>query len=190
MDLKQLLRSLGYTEDQADKITAAMADNGLHITGMENAEDTITKLQAEIDSLKKAGSAKPKDINDGKAQEEIDKLKDELKRTKILSAAMIELNKENAKDVDYVLYKAEKTGDLDKLDIDDHGNVIGIQEMVTSLKASCASQFETADISASAAGAPVRTNIKRLDESLVHLDTPQTMEDAIAQKLAGNEEDK
>lgn len=180
MDLKKLLQSLGQTEEQADAIIAAMQENGLHVSTQPDTEGQPVQTATEV-------SQKGMML-----EKQLQQLQKELKRTKITSAAIIELNKAGVKDADYVLYKAEQGGKLELMDIDEHGQVTGVQEAVAELKATYASQFEAPAVAAENGGVPTdiltRANIKRLDETVQASEVPQTLEEAIMQKLSANEE--
>lgn len=77
------------------------------------------------------------------------------------------------------------------MDIDEHGQVAGVQEAVAELKATYASQFEAPAVAAENGGIPTdtlaRANTKRLDETIQASEVPQTLAEAIMQKLSANE---
>lgn len=186
MDLKQILKEQGYTDEQIQAILDAMNKNKIYTTSVENPEDTIAKLQEEAKRLE----AESKDTvktgePDESATEMIKKLQAEVHRGKIETAAIIGLTKAGAQDVDYLMYKAEKAGELQKLKVDENGKVTGADELVDGLKKSYAAQFTVPDKQTEL---PVRTGIKKLEESAVPDDEPKTLEEAVSQKLSMSDE--
>lgn len=192
MGLKELLKKLGYTDEQIKGITDAMSENKLHVSSVENPEETIKQLQEEKTKLEgenvklQKSSKKQADPADNTAAEEIRKLQQTIQKSKIDTKLIVALTKANALDVDYLMYQAEKTGAMEDIKIDDNGNVTGVDELVENLRKSHASQFEAA---ASPSGVNMtRTGIKKLDNTVPVDNVPQTLEEAIAQKFSGDEE--
>ncbi len=192
MGLKEMLKNLGYTDEQIKTIIDAMAENKLHVSSVDNPEDMIKQLQEEKAALEGENAKLQKDSGgkvdpaDKSAAEEIKALKETIQQGKINTKLIVELTKAHALDVDYLMYQAEKTGAVKDIKVDDSGNVSGVEELVENLKKSHAGQFEPA---ASANGAAmVRTGIKKLENAAQAEDVPQTLEEAIAQKYSGEEE--
>ena len=186
MDLKAILKEQGYTDEQIQAILDAMSKNKIYTTSVENPEEIITKLQedakrleAENKNVQQAGEG------DESAAEMIKKLQAEVHRSRIETAAIIGLTKAGAQDVDYLMYKAEKAGELQKLKVDDNGKVTGADELVDGLKKSYAAQFAVSDKQQEP---PARTGIKKLENSGVTEDEPKTLEEAVSQKLSMSEE--
>lgn len=131
-------KSLSFTEleealSKSDKIKLAnLSDGGYVDKGkFDSKVSEISQLNTRISELEKAAeSFKGVDVN---------ALKEEVNQTKIKSALQIALIKNMAVDVDYLVYKAQSSDK--KLDIDDKGNVTGIDELVASLKTSCPTMF-------------------------------------------------
>ncbi|MCI8358071.1 MAG: hypothetical protein HFI51_07990 [Lachnospiraceae bacterium] len=182
MSLKEILKSQGYTEEQIQTIMNAMKENGIFTAFVENPEETIRKLQADNEQLRtEMGSLQEQKKKDVSAVETIKKLQDEIRKGKIETAAIIGLTKAGAMDVDYLLYKAEKAGDLKKLKVDEAGKVSGTEELVDGLKKNYAAQFK------SETGRPemiVRAGIKKLEKDDLPDDEPANLEEAIAQKYS------
>lgn len=191
MDLKEILKKQGYTDEQIKAIMDAMSENGLHISSVENAEETIKQLQDEkakledVNAKLQESSNKQADPSDTKAADEIAKLKDAVNQGKINTSVIVALTKANAADVDYLMYQAEKTGAIKDVKIDDSGKVTGVDALVEGLKKSHAGQFAAP---AAAEPAMVRVGVKKLDNADPADDTPQTLAEAIAQKYSGDEE--
>lgn len=192
MGLKEILKNLGYTDEQIKAVIDAMTENKLHVSSVENPEDTIRQLQEEKAALEGENAKLQKspdrqtDPADQSAAEEIRKLKETIQQGKINTKLIVELTKAHALDVDYLMYQAEKTGAVKGIKVDDNGNVSGVEELVENLKKSHAGQFEVA---ARENGAAMkRTGIKKLEDAAQAENVPQTLEEAIAQKYSGEEE--
>lgn len=182
MSLKEILKSQGYTEEQIQSIVNAMKENGIYTASVENPEETIRKLQADNEQLRtEMGSLQEQKKEDVSAVETIKKLQDEIRKGKIETAAIIGLTKAGALDVDYLMYKAERSGEIEKLKVDENGKVVGTEELVNGLMKNHAAQFKSA---ADQTEVPVRAGIKKLDKNAVPDEEPTTLEEAIAQKYS------
>lgn len=182
MDLKAILKEQGYTDEQIKAITDAMAKNKLYVSSVENPEDEIKKLQEEKVQLEEAAKQQEPDAT---AAEEIKKLQETVRQGKINAQLILALTKANASDVDYMMYQAEKTGEIKKLQVGEDGKVTGVDELVADLKKNHAAQFadpqtETAPL--------IRTGIKKLDLGTDDEAAPQSLEEAIAQVYPGDKE--
>ncbi len=179
MGLKEILKSRGYTDEQIQKIMDDMKENGIHTSSAEDPDGTIRQLREDNERLKAESEKRQSEKEDASAGETIRQLQEEIRRGRIETAAIIGLTKAGAMDVDYLMYKAEKSGELQKLKIGEDGKVTGAEEFVNGLKKSHAAQFTDQK----ASGIPVRTGIKKLEET----DTPEepgTLEEAIAWELS------
>lgn len=187
MDLKAILKKQGYTDDQIKIIMDELAANKLYVSSVENPEETIKKLEKEKAKLEEDAKKKPDDQLDTTAAEEIKKLQETVRQGRINTQLIVALTKAHAADVDYLMYQAEKTGDIKKIQIDEDGKVTGVDELVASLKRNHAGQFED---SGHDAGQLVRGGIKKLETGDVSGDdaAPQTMEEAFARMYSGDEE--
>lgn len=187
MDLKAILKEQGYTDEQIQAILDAMGKNKIYTTSVENPEETIAKLQEDAKRLEAENKNAQQKAGEGdeSAAEMIKKLQAEVYRSRIETAAIIGLTKAGAQDVDYLMYKAEKAGELQKLKVDENGKVTGTDELVDGLKKSHAAQFAAPDKQQEP---PARTGIKKLENSGVVDDEPKTLEEAISQKLSMSEE--
>lgn len=182
MGLNEILKSQGYTDEQIQAVVKAMKENGIYTASVENSEETIRKLQTDNEQLKnEMDSLQKQKKEDVSAVETIKKLQDEIHKGKIETAAIIELTKAGAMDVDYLLYKAEKAGDLKKLKVDENGKVSGTEELVDGLKKNYAAQFHN---ETGQSEMIVRAGIKKLEKNDLPDDEPVTLEEAIAQKFS------
>jgi len=186
MDLKAILKKQGYTDEQIKAVMDEMSANKLFVSSVENPEETIKKLQEEKEKLEgEAKQQKAADTQDATAAEEIKKLQETVRQGKINTQLIVALTKAHASDVDYLMYQAEKTGQIKTVRIDNDGKVTGVDELVTSLKKSHAGQFEDPKPNA---GQFVRTGIKKLDAGDPDDTEPQNLAEAIAQHYAGESE--
>ncbi len=185
MDLKAILKKQGYTDEQIKAVMDELATNKLYVSSVENPEEAIRKLQEEKTKLQEDAKKKPADLPDASAAEEIKKLQETVRQGRINTQLIVALTKAHAADVDYLMYQAEKTGEIKKVKVDDDGKVTGVDELVANLKKSHAGQFAEPQ---SNADPLVRTGIKKLETGDADDVTPQTLEEAIAQKYAGDEE--
>lgn len=191
MDLRKILKELGYTDDQVKGIVDAMAVAGLHVSSVEKPEDTIRQLQEEKKRLEKDNAAlqKAKDGQDtdkaGESAAEIKRLQETVRKTQMNLQLVKALTKANAADVDYMLYQAEKSGRMKDIRFDDDGSLSGVDELVEGLRKDFSAHFTQEQ---STGQGLVRTGIKKLDGQERADDIPQTLEEAIARKLS--EEDQ
>lgn len=186
MELEKILKEKGFSDEQVKSFLDAIKENKLYVTEQENPEEEIQKLKEENEALKGENDILKQNTDGASgAEEENKKLQEKIARVKKESALIIALTKANAVDVDYLLYKAEKSGAYEKLTEDESGHVTGAEELVNGLKTSYAAQFkEEAKDPVSALPA----NVKKLDTGNNGDAAPQTLEEAIIQKLSGEEE--
>lgn len=186
MDLEQILKEQGYTEAQIKAILDAMADNKLYVSAVEKPEDTIRQLQEDKVKLEKEKAALEKTAESqtsekpGEAAAEISKLQETLKKAQVNLQLVKALTKANAVDVDYMIYQAERSGKLNDVKLEDDGSVSGMDVLVEGLKKDFSTHFTAKQDNAQGL---VRTGIKKLDEQVVTDDTPQTLEESIAQRM-------
>lgn len=185
MDLEKILKEQGYTDEQIKAILDAMAANKLHVSSVEKPEETIRQLQEdkkklEMDNadLQKAAAAPP---SAGETAAEVKRLRETMQKTQIDLQLVKALTKANAADVDYMLYQAERSGGIKGIKVNDDGSVSGVDELVEGLKKDFSAHF----IQPGSKGQElVRAGIKKLDDAARADETPQTLEEAITQKLS------
>lgn len=186
MGLEGILKKQGYTDEQIQTILDAMKENGVYISSVENPEETINKLKEDYSHLNaEYESLKDSNKDDASASETIKKLQDEVNRGKLETAAIMELTRAGALDVDYLMFKAEKSGEFQKLHLDENGKITGVDELISSLKKNHAAQFTD---SLKQQEILVRTGIKKLESAEVSDDEARTLEEAIAQKYSDEDE--
>ncbi|MCX4341331.1 MAG: phage scaffolding protein [Lachnospiraceae bacterium] len=181
MDLRAILKEQGYTDEQIKAITDAMSANKLYVTSVEDPEAAIKKLQEEKEQLEEAAKQQEPDAT---AAEEIRKLQETVRQGKINAQLILALTKANASDVDYMMYQAEKTGEIKKLQVGEDGKVTGVDELVADLKKSHAAQFTDPQTRTEPL---IRTGIKKLESGTDDEAAPQSLEEAIAQEYSGDE---
>lgn len=147
------LKELGLEDEVIDKI---MAENGKDIEAHKGSND---KLTADLDAKTKEHSEalalieKLKGENAGNEQlqnsvkdyeTKLAALTAELEQAKIDKAVEVALleNKAKASDIDYLVFKLKQ--DHKELKLDENGKVKGIDDIVSGLKTSYASNFESA----------------------------------------------
>ena len=184
MGLKEILKSLGYSDEQITKIVETMKENNIHVSSDGQPDEAVKKLQEEIEQLKKDNEALQQK-KDSTASEEVAKLQQVISENRRDAAVILALTKAHAEDVDYLMYKALKSGELEKIKTDESGKITGVDELVANLKKNYAGQFETQSATVQQ---PVRVNIKKLDDQTMTDAEPKTLEEAIAQKLSGETE--
>lgn len=191
MDLKAILKKQGYTDEQIKAVMDEMSANKLYVSSVEKPEEAIRKLQEEKTKLEEA--AKKQSAKEGavdpdavSAIEEIKKLQETVRKGKIDTQLIVALTKANAADVDYLMYQAEKSGEMQNIKVDDSGKVTGVDELVASLKKNYAGQFEDPKTDA---GQLVRAGIKKLETGDPADDeaAPQSLEEAYARMYSGDE---
>lgn len=154
MTLKELLKSMGVTDEVISKVETGMKDNKIFTSGEENLDIRYGKLKTDHDSqteeLKKAtaliaelkkGNAGNEDLQKKVAQFEADKadLEKKLEQVRLDSAIKVGLLSEKAIDVDYLTYKLKSEGELK---LNDKGEIDGWKDKVDGLKKTYSSQFE------------------------------------------------
>lgn len=182
MNLRAILKEQGYTDEQIKAITDAMSANKLYVTSVEEPEAVIKTLQEEKKQLEEAAKQQEPDAS---AAEEIRKLQETVRQGKINTQLILALTKANASDVDYMMYQAEKTGEIKKLQVGEDGKVTGVDELVADLKKSHAAQFVDLQTRTEPL---IRTGIKKLESGTDDEAAPQSLEEAIAQKYSGDVE--
>ena len=156
MDLSEILKAHGVADDVIDKISAAMKENKIYTTGEENLDIRYGKLKTQHDGVVSQLDAANKLIEDlkkaGKGNEDLQgritgyesqvaQLQAELEATKVEAAIKVALLSEKALDVDYLTYKLKEKG---QLELDENGNIKGIDDKIAGLKVQFPTQFESA----------------------------------------------
>lgn len=158
MTLQEILKAQGLTDEQITKVIGEMKQNKIFTASEENLDVRYGKLKTDHDALVTKDTESQKLIAElqkatkgqeavqGKITEyeaNIQKLNEELTKTKIESATKIALLGAGAKatDIDYLIFKLSSDADW-KAELDDNGNVKGIDDKIKGMKTQFPSQFE------------------------------------------------
>lgn len=157
MTLQEILKSQGLTDEQIETITGEMKQNKIFTTSHENMDVRYPKLKADHESLTAQHGESTKLIEQFKAgtkdnealqgkitahEATIAQLQEQLKQTQLDSAIKVALMGAKAVDVDYLTFKL-KEGDA--LELDEQGNIKGIDDRLAGLKTKFPTQFESAE---------------------------------------------
>lgn len=189
MDLEKILKGQGYTDEQIKAVLDAMAAGKLYVSSVEKPEDAIRQLQEEKGKLEQEkaellkGTAARGSGKETETAVEIRQLQETVKKAQVSLQLVKALTKAKAVDVDYMVYQAERSGRMKDVKLEDDGSVSGMDVLVEGLKKEFSTQFSTEKDNAQGLA---RTGIKKLEEQAAD-DTPQTLEEAIAQKLSAEE---
>lgn len=155
MTLEEILKSQGLTDEQVEAVTGEMRQNKIFTSGMENIDIRYGKLKADSDAsraeLEKANGLiaelqKAAKGNEGMTakiteyESEIARLKQEAEQAKIDAAVKVALVEAKGVDIDYLTFKL-KDG-KDALELDDKGNVKGLDDRIAALKTQLPAMFE------------------------------------------------
>lgn len=158
MTLQEILKAQGLNDEQITKVIGEMKQNKIFTASEENLDVRYGKLKTDHDALVTKDTESQKLIAElqkatkgqeavqGKITEyeaNIQKLNEELTKTKIESATKIALLGAGAKasDIDYLIFKLYSDGEW-KAEIDENGNVKGIDDKIKGMKTQFPSQFE------------------------------------------------
>ena len=172
MTLKEILKAKGLADDVIESIIGEMKTNKIFTASEENLDIRFGKLKTDHDALVQKDAESRKLIADlqsaTKGQEEVQKQiieyqaqiakQDEaLKQAKIESALKIGLLSAGAKasDIDYLIFKMNHDGDWNP-ELDDNGQVKGLDDKLKGLKTQFPAQFE--------ASSTKKIDEKRLDK--------------------------
>lgn len=190
MELEKILKEQGYTEEQVKAILDAMAAGKLYVSSVEKPEDTIRQLQETKAKLEQENAQLQKETaakgagKEVEAAAEIKQLQETVKKAQLNLQLVKALTKEGAADVDYMVYQAERSGRMKDVKLEDDGSISGMDTLVEGLKKDFSAQFSAGKDHAQGL---VRTGLKKLEEQAAADDAPQTLEEAIAQKLSEEE---
>lgn len=157
MTLHEILKAKGLTDEQIKEVIGEMKQNKIFTASEENLDVRYGKLKTDHDALVTKDTESQKLIAElqkatkgqesiqGKITEyesNIQKLNDELNKTKVESATKIALLGAGAKatDIDYLIFKLSSDSDW-KAELDENGNLKGIDEKIKGMKIQFPSQF-------------------------------------------------
>lgn len=155
MTLQEILKAQGLSDDQITKVIGDMKQNKIFTANEENLDVRYGKLKTDHDALTAKHSESEKLIAElqkaSKDNESVQKKiaeyestiarqNEELQKTKIESALKVKLIGAKALDVDYLAYKVKEKGDLE---LDEKGEIKGIDDLLSELQTQFPTQFET-----------------------------------------------
>lgn len=160
MNFEELLKNLGYTDEQIKSITEGMKTNKIHLSKEENADIRLPKLQQDLDAkgveLEEANKL-IKTLQDGaKGNEDfqtkiseyetkIAQLQEENKQEKIKSQLALELKDAGVTDESYIAFKIEQKlkEDNKSLELTEEGKIKGIKELIDAEKKTSPNFFKS-----------------------------------------------
>lgn len=145
MTLSEILKSLELSDEQIQTIESEMKANKIFTTSEENLDIRYNKLKGDYDGNAQNLKEANKLIEDLKSkittfESTIEGLQKELEQTKVESAIKVALLDAKAGDIDYLTYKLKENGELE---LDENGEVAGLQVMLGELKTQYPNQFES-----------------------------------------------
>ena len=196
--MEELLKELGYTEEQIKAIIDGMKNKKIFTTAEENADIRLQKLNddftAKDGELTKANELIQKLQKDNKGngdlqkkiedyETEITQMKKEQEQDKIDNAIKIALlsNKAKADDIDYLMFKIKNSEN--KIELDDKGNLKNFD--VEDIKKTYKNNFESK--------AEEFVDVKKLGSDGKRAgngekEEPETLLDALKEKYAPKDE--
>ena len=158
MTLKEILKAKGLADDVIESIIGEMKTHKIFTASEENLDIRFGKLKTDHDALVQKDAESQKLIADlqsaTKGQEDVQKQiadyqaqiakkDEELNQARTESALKIGLLSAGAKatDIDYLIYKMNHDSDW-KPELDDNGEVKGLDDKLKGLKTQFPTQFE------------------------------------------------
>lgn len=195
MTLEELLKAQGLSDEQIKAITASMKENKIYTASEENLDIRYGKLKTDYDTLNTQHGESTKLIEqlkkDAKNDEalqgkitayetQVANLQKELDETRLESAIKVALMNAKTDDVGYMAFKLKEGG---ALELDEDGNIKGIDEKISNLK----TQFPTHFDSENNPG-PREIDPKPLPEGNHNNDVqPKNLADALRMQYEDNE---
>lgn len=195
MTLEELLKAQGLSDEQIKAITASMKENKIYTASEENLDIRYGKLKTDYDTLNTQHGESTKLIEqlkkDAKNDEtlqgkitayetQVADLQKELDETRLESAIKVALMDAKTDDVGYMAFKLKEGGSLE---LDDNGNIKGIDEKISNLKTQFPSHFDSGNNSG-----PREIDPKPLPDGEHNNDVqPKDLADALRMQYEDNE---
>lgn len=153
MNLTEILKAKGVSEEVITSVLEDMKANKIYTAGEENLDVRYSKLKADHDGLTQQYTeannliAELKKSNKGNEdlqqkitdyEGQVAQLQAELAQNKLDSAIKIELLSSKALDVDYLAFKLKEKGELE---LDEQGKIKGWNDKLAALKTQFPTQF-------------------------------------------------
>ena len=155
MTLEELLKAQGLSDEQIKAITASMKENKIYTASEENLDIRYGKLKTDYDTLNTQHGESTKLIEqlkkDAKSDEalqgkitayetQVADLQKELDEARLESAIKVALMNAKTDDVGYMAFKLKEGG---ALELDEDGNIKGIDEKISNLKTQYPTHFDS-----------------------------------------------
>ena len=155
MTLEELLKAQGLSDEQIKAITASMKENKIYTASEENLDIRYGKLKTDYDTLNTQHGESTKLIEqlkkDAKNDEalqgkitayetQVANLQKELDETRLESAIKVAFMNAKTDDVGYMAFKLKEGG---ALELDEDGNIKGIDEKISNLKTQFPTHFDS-----------------------------------------------
>lgn len=155
MTLEELLKAQGLSDEQIKAITASMKENKIYTASEENLDIRYGKLKTDYDTLNTQHGESTKLIEQLKKDAKNDEalqgkitayetqaanLQKELDETRLESAIKVALMNAKTDDVGYMAFKLKEGG---ALELDEDGNIKGIDEKISNLKTQFPTHFDS-----------------------------------------------
>ncbi|MBQ8982704.1 MAG: hypothetical protein IJ079_03870 [Lachnospiraceae bacterium] len=190
--MEELLKKLGYSEEQITAILQGMEEQKLTVLTAEEHEKLINhpdeseehkKLQEDYNTAsaaKDALEAEKQTWESEKQALESEKLKlqNDLKVLQIETQVKAELSKRHVKDVDYALYQINKAGDLA---LDEDGKVVDLVAKIDAIQKNTPDNFASED----RVVIPKKPEKHDMDQEV--METPQNLKEAIQMEYSSRE---
>lgn len=156
MNLIEILKAKGISDDIVKAIQEDMKANKIFTTSEENMDVRYGKLKTDHDGVKSQLDEANKLIEDLKKsskgnedlqgkitayETQVKELQAQLQQTEIEAAIKVGLLGEKALDVDYLTFKLKEKG---ALELDENGKIKGWDDKIAALKTQLPAQFESA----------------------------------------------
>lgn len=155
MTLNEILKAKGMSDEDIESVIGDMKQNKIFTASEENLDVRYKKLKGEYDNLTTQHGEATTLIEQMKADAQnneaiagkitayestIATLQAELKQTQMDAAIKVALLGAKATDVDYMTFKLKEKGELE---LDEQGNIKGIDDKLAGLKTQFPTQFES-----------------------------------------------
>lgn len=154
MTLQEILKAKGLSDEDVKAIIGEMKQNKIFTASEENLDIRYGKLKGDFDNLTAQHGESTKLIEQLKAgtkdsekmqgqitayETQVSELQAQLRKTQIDSAVKVALLGAKVTDIDYMAFRLNEKGDLE---LDDQGNIKGIEDKIAGLKTQYPKFFE------------------------------------------------
>ncbi len=156
MTLQEILKAKGLSDEDVKSIIGEMKQNKIFTASEENLDIRYGKLKGDFDNLTAQHGESTKLIEQLKAgtkdseklqgqitayETQVNELQEQLKKTQLEAAIKVALLGAKVTDIDYMTFRLNEKGDLE---LDDDGNIKGIDDKIAGLKTQYPTFFESA----------------------------------------------